>query len=236
MAHPSFNLHRSTRDLGAVRLHGRWRNIWVMAGCLFAGIAGGSVEAEDPITGSRPAWTVGLPACPCRRPNPNLIDDGWAVDPDQSTKKYHPGATICHRSYPPVKTDVGRSGQQCCYDVAGALIVSGSAAGTPDKATSARGERKNGRVKVRIRGLIAHILKDVRPFKKRGSWKIYIEDWPPDNANGCPFLHVEGGEGLSIFSWRSVPIEADVSEHAPVTAGAEASADIRRMRVIGVGS
>ncbi len=150
-------------------------------------------------------WTAGLPACPCRQPEAGASNDGWALDRASSLRQHH-GAAACIRSYPPVLTEAGRSGQQCCYDSTGVLVTSGSAAGTPDRATSCRGERADGRMKVRLLGFVAHVTKDVKPWARRyRSWRAYQEGWTPDNANACPAVHVEVSEHGGSFAWRAEP-------------------------------
>ena len=64
-----------------------------------------------------------LPDCPCRDPDEHSVrlNDGWAVDKG-NIDLYHPGARICFRSYPAVKTSAGLSGQQCCYDSDGSVL------------------------------------------------------------------------------------------------------------------
>ena len=164
-----------------------------------------SVAVADGQTGAMNRWTDRLPGCPCLQPQAAAVGDGWAVDRTSSLRG-HPGAAACFRSYPPVKTEVGRSGQQCCYDPTEALVTSGSAAGTPDRATSCRGETNDGRMKVRVLGFVAHVVKDVRPWAPRyKSWRNYHPWWPPDNANACPERHVEVQESGAMFVWREVP-------------------------------
>lgn len=173
------------------RVHSSW-----LAGLVAAGVCAGcqSLTATEVQTGGGAEWTSRLPACPCLAPEPTVVEDGWALDRVSSLRQ-HLGAAACFRSYPPVTTGVGRSGQQCCYDPTGALVTSGSAAGTPDRATSCRGERPDGRMKVRLVGFLNHVFKDVRPWDRRyRSWKTYHATWPPDNTNLCPLLHVEATE------------------------------------------
>ena len=181
----------------------RW--LLVLVAVVSAAFGCQSAAAGDgpAIAGNR--WTTRLPGCPCRQPQVAAVGDGWAVDRSSSLHQ-HPGAAACFRSYPPVRTEAGRSGQQCCYDRTEALVTSGSAAGTPDRATSCRGETNDGRMKVRVLGFVAHVLKDVRPWAPRyKSWRNYHPWWPPDNANACPDLHVEVQEQGAVFAWKEIP-------------------------------
>jgi hypothetical protein len=68
-------------------------------------------------------WFEKLPTCPCENPDLNgvKIGDGWAEDKG-NIEKYHKGAAHSYRSYPYVKTNEGKSGQQCCYDINGKLL------------------------------------------------------------------------------------------------------------------
>ncbi|RKR85147.1 AMOP domain-containing protein [Mucilaginibacter gracilis] len=136
-------------------------------------------------------WYQKLPACPCRNPDFNgvKLNDGWAKDKG-NLAKYHKGATASFRSYPAVKTEEGKSCQQCCYDSKGDLIVSGRAAGTLDKKSACSGEDKNGLMTVRYFGLIGHYFKDVKPWnnlmkKDTAGWKAYNALWIPNNGNHC---------------------------------------------------
>lgn len=142
-------------------------------------------------TSSQKEWYTLLPACPCLSPDINGIqkNDGWAKDKG-NIDKYHKGASESYRSYPPIKTKVGKSGQQCCYDSKGKLITHGSGAGTPDKISTCRGEDKNGIMKLRLWGIIGHIRKDVKPWenlmkKDPRGWIKYNTLWVPNNANNC---------------------------------------------------
>jgi len=135
------------------------------------------------------AWTARLPACPCEQPAIDELDDGWAVD-RADIETYHSGAAVCFRSYPSVQTDEGRSGQQCCYDDASALITSGPGAGTPDRASTCAGEREDGTMKVRVAGIAGHLLKDVRHWTRMSSWQEYNRHWPPDTGNSCGSVRV----------------------------------------------
>ena len=160
--------------------------------------------ADAPASAEAERWVAGLPACPCVQPQVAAVGDGWAADRHSSLRQ-HPGAEACFRSYPPVETAVGRSGQQCCYDRSGELVTSGSAAGTPDRATSCRGESADGRMKVRVLGFAAHVLKDVRPWAPQlKSWRYYHSHWPPNNSNACPLHHLEVDDAGAVFSWRWV--------------------------------
>ena len=98
-------------------------------------------------------WYDLLPHCPCENPDQNgaKVNDGWAREKKHSEmgwlqktfagKKdftfFHEGAVASFRSYPYVKTSINgkkfKSGQQCCYDDKGKLIITGLGAGTPDK-------------------------------------------------------------------------------------------------------
>jgi len=135
-------------------------------------------------------WYGALPACPCENPDRDGIkpNDGWAKDKGDIAT-YHTGATECFRSYPPVATREGASGQQCCYDAQGRLITCGSGAGTPDKISTCDGEDENGAMTIRVGGLFGHLNKDVSPWKKMGgqndAWKSYNLLWPPNNGNRC---------------------------------------------------
>lgn len=135
-------------------------------------------------------WLGLLPACPCRNPDWAGVqpDDGWAKD-SGNIARYHAGSNTCFRSYPPVRTVYGESCQQCCYDASGDLITGGSGAGTPDKVSTCRGEHKNGKMKIRLLGLVGHFVKDVWPWHqaggKNGGWKKYNLLHPPDNRKGC---------------------------------------------------
>ncbi len=135
-------------------------------------------------------WYEHLPHCPCNNPDRNGIQlkDGWAKDIG-NIEEFHQGATECFRSYPPVKTSAGTSGQQCCYDAEGRLIKCGSGAGTPDKVSTCAGEDKNGVMVIRYVGLVRHYLKDVLPFKwaalHDNAWKKYNLEWVPDKGGKC---------------------------------------------------
>lgn len=135
-------------------------------------------------------WHDKLPACPCENPDKNgvQINDGWAKDKGD-INKYHKGATECFRSYPPVQTNEGDSGQQCCYDANGNLITAGSGAGTPDKESTCNGEDGQGTMSVRLQGILGHYKKDVKPWEELGGadsgWVKYNLLWKPDNRNKC---------------------------------------------------
>lgn len=194
--------------------------LWLFT--LLASVAAAGCQSMRAAEGPAGRWAVRLPSCPCRGPQPTELGDGWAVDRVSSLKQ-HPGAALCFRSYPPVRTEAGRSGQQCCYDRAGSLVTSGSAAGTPDRATSCRGERLDGRMTVHPLGFVSHVLKDVRPWARRyRSWKTYQADWPPDNGNACPGLHIEVQGSGALLMWREEPNETARSSDVPrqaLTAG-----------------
>jgi hypothetical protein len=137
------------------------------------------------------AWHELLPDCPCRDPDAAgiKIGDGWAKDKG-NLKRYHNGAATSFRSYPATKTSEGKSGQQCCYDINGNLILSGAGAGTPDKVSTCKGETRKGKMKFRMSGIIGHVRKDVRPWKKRmktdkNGWIGYNRLWPPNQGNNC---------------------------------------------------
>jgi hypothetical protein len=137
-------------------------------------------------------WYSMLPACPCRNPDLNgvKLNDGWAKD-KANLKKYHRGAAASYRSYPPVRTPLGYSCQQCCYDRNGDLITSGRGAGTPDKKSACKGEDKNGVMTFRFFGLIGHYWADVRPWERLmrkdsvNGWAVYNASWVPDNSGNC---------------------------------------------------
>lgn len=138
----------------------------------------------------QPEWYTMLPDCPCRNPDEKGVhlNDGWAIDKGEIAV-YHPGAEICFRSYPFVKTAAGKSGQQCCYDAGGDLIRSGISAGTPDKVSTCAGEDSKGVMKLRVAGIAGHFFEDVRPWKKAGTpenaWKSYNTLWIPNQGQGC---------------------------------------------------
>lgn len=140
-------------------------------------------------------WYEKLPDCPCENPDYKKVNlnDGWAKDAGDISK-YHKGANECFRSYPPIKTSEGTSGQQCCYDAQGKLITEGSGAGTPDKEATCKGEDEKGIMRYRYEGIFDHYRKDVSPWEKYGGinegWKKYNELWKPNNANGCPLNKV----------------------------------------------
>jgi len=83
---------------------------------------------------SPPTWLGTLPDCPCQLTiNPtgqpvNPDPEHW-YDPETGSQTYHPGSSYCMRSIPAFD---GGPGQQCCYDLTGALITVGGSAGTPD--------------------------------------------------------------------------------------------------------
>lgn len=135
-------------------------------------------------------WTESLPPCPCENPDFNgvKLNDGWAKDMG-NIEKYHKGSTACYRSYPYVRTNVGKSCQQCCYDANGKLITEGSGAGTPDKVSTCSGEKTDGSMRVKSSGLWGHYFKDVRPWSKLGGeecgWKEYNKLWVPNKGNNC---------------------------------------------------
>lgn len=141
---------------------------------------------------ARTSWYELLPACPCRNPDfsGTVLGDGWAKDRgDLAT--YHTGAAASFRSYPPVRTPEGRSGQQCCYDQHGNLITAGTGAGTPDRKSTCAGETRSGVMRLRIVGILAHMRADVKPWKRYmsespGGWEAYNRSWVPDNRNACP--------------------------------------------------
>lgn len=123
-------------------------------------------------------WQEDLPSCPCNNPDKKgaVIGDGWARDMG-SIEHFHPGAKVCFRSCPAMKTEVGRSSQQCCYNAAGKLIPCGPGAGTPDKASTCAGEDESGIMTVRYSVLMGRILFDVLPFEyyrlTTGGWRSY---------------------------------------------------------------
>ena len=128
-------------------------------------------------------WLTQLPNCPCEEPgdDPN---DGWAWDAKADLKTYHVGANHCYRSYPAVKTSQGKSCQQCCYDENGKLIVDGSAAGTPDRESSCKGENDEGIMKPNYTNTLAHAWKDVIPYF-RMSMENYHKSWQPNQGDNC---------------------------------------------------
>ncbi|MCF2502728.1 hypothetical protein L0663_05020 [Dyadobacter sp. CY107] len=145
------------------------------------------------VTGQHQAvqsWLAQLPNCPCEDPDVKgvVLSDGWAKD-KADIQKYHRGAATSYRSYPPIKTQQGLSGQQCCYDKAGRLIKSGSGAGTPDKVATCAGEDSQGVMRLRLGGLIGHYFKDVIPWQNAGSadiaWKTYNLVWKPNQGSMC---------------------------------------------------
>ncbi|MDX1911532.1 MAG: hypothetical protein SFV22_08615 [Saprospiraceae bacterium] len=144
----------------------------------------GSVDKES-------NWLDHLPSCPCESPDKNgvKLNDGWAKDVG-NIAKYHKGATESFRSYPPIQTAEGLSGQQCCYDSEGKLITEGSGAGTPDKVSTCDGEDSKGIMTTRYGGVLWHFKKDVKPWESMGGvdsgWVKYNLIWKPNNGNGCP--------------------------------------------------
>lgn len=148
-------------------------------------------HSPDPIiTNDASNWLGQLPACPCENPNKkgNKTGDGWAID-EGNIGKYHQGASVCIRSYPPVKTTEGMSSQQCCYDSKGKLITNGSGAGTPDKESTCDNEDAKGYMTLRLSGVIGHFNKDVKPWESFGGvdsgWVKYNLYWIPNNGNKC---------------------------------------------------
>lgn len=135
-------------------------------------------------------WHEKLPACPCENPDLKGLktNDGWAEDKG-NIQKYHKGAAHCFRSYPYVRTQAGKSGQQCCYDAQGKLITDGSGAGSPDKVSTCKGEKSDGSMRVRYAGLWGHYFRDVKPWNKfggeKGGWKEYNKLWKPNKGEGC---------------------------------------------------
>ena len=157
------------------------------------------VEAKE-----KEKWYELLPHCPCENPDLNgaKLNDHWARERNHSEmtfgqklfagKKdftfYHEGATASFRSYPYVKTIINgkkfKSGQQCCYDKNGTLIITGLGAGTPDKSSPAKGENNNGLLKVNIFHVMKHVKYDSSPFEKE-KWAEYHKYWPPDKGVNC---------------------------------------------------
>ena len=157
------------------------------------------VEAKE-----KNKWYDALPHCPCE--NPDLkgtkLNDGWARERHRNEmgffqktfagKKdftfFHEGATASFRSYPYVHTIINgkkfKSGQQCCYDANGKLIIKGLGAGTPDKSSPAKGENKNGLLKTNIFRVMRHVKYDSSPFEKE-KWSEYHKFWPPDKGINC---------------------------------------------------
>lgn len=169
---------------------------------LCAGCA--SLGPPDTPPAGEAGWTAAVPRCPCQQPPAGRVGDGWAVDRPSSLGR-HAGASICFRSYPPVRTTEGLSGQQCCYDANGDLVVSGSGAGTPDRSSSCGGERQDGTMKIRLSGFVAHVVKDVRPWSRGMTWRRIHRAWPPDNRNGC------GEKDLAALDAGALAAEADVA-------------------------
>lgn len=138
-------------------------------------------------------WYNKLPDCPCSNPDKiqTVTNDGWAIDLS-NIEKYHPGAKICYRSYPMIKTSVGYSSQQCCYYKNDRLITWGPGAGTPDKVSTLLGEDDNGKMKIRYIGLWGHWVKDVYPWlnlkKQKDGWKFYNTQFPPNQGSNCDDL------------------------------------------------
>ena len=149
-------------------------------------------------------WYDALPHCPCENPDLNgaKLNDGWARERYRNEmgffqktfagKKdftfFHEGVTASFRSYPYVKTIINgkkfKSGQQCCYDKNGKLIITGLGAGTPDKSSPAKGENKNGLLKTNIFHVMKHVKYDSSPFEKE-RWAEYHKFWPPDKGVNC---------------------------------------------------
>ncbi len=142
-------------------------------------------------------WTVDLPPCPCVQPDPRAVGDGWAVD--RTFRSEHPGAAVCFRSYPAVRTSEGWSGQQCCYSISGRLITVGPGAGTPDRSSSCSGESATGRMRVSPQGLISHLLRDVR-FWRRMPWQVYQSYWTPDAGRACGCRPAQSGNDAARLS------------------------------------
>lgn len=162
-----------------------WRYLWIIKNAIPALLFLPACSAP-PAGEASGRWYEMLPDCPCTAPDAEgmVAGDGWAVDKGDIAT-YHPGATVCYRSYPYVETPAGKSGQQCCYDQEGKLITRGSGAGTPDMASTCSGEDEQGRMRLRWAGLFGHYRKDVRPWKKAGGWKTYNEGHPPNQGAGC---------------------------------------------------
>ncbi len=149
-------------------------------------------------------WYEHLPHCPCENPDLNgtKLNDGWARERLRSEmgffqkifsgKKgftyYHPGSTSSFRSYPYVATRINgkkfKSGQQCTYDEKGKLIITGPAAGTPDKASPSVGETKKGLLKINFFRVMKHVKYDSSPWKAE-EWATYHKYWPPDRGINC---------------------------------------------------
>ncbi|QDK77743.1 hypothetical protein EXU85_03680 [Spirosoma sp. KCTC 42546] len=137
-------------------------------------------------------WYNYLPNCPCKNPDSTgvYVNDGWAKDKGNITK-YHRGAAECFRSYPPIETSEGKSGQQCCYDKSNNLITEGSGAGTPDKESTCSGENSKGVMITRLIGIIGHYRKDVKPWDDMGGenngWVKYNQLWKPNQGKNCKY-------------------------------------------------
>lgn len=164
-----------------------------------------SCNSTKPIR-SEERWYTLLPVCPCKNPDHDSIrtNDGWAREKRRDEmswlKKivmgrkdfthFHSGAAASFRSYPSVLTFIDgkkyHSGQQCTYDEKGNLIKSGPGAGTPDKVSPARGEKRNGTLRVNILRVYNHSRLDAKPWKEMG-WEPYNKLWPPDQGLNCGF-------------------------------------------------
>lgn len=149
-----------------------------------------SCQSPETINIGVSTWFDQLPACPCENPDRKGVKthDGWATD-EGNINKFHKGATICFRSYPPIRTNEGMSSQQCCYDEKGRLITNGSGAGTPDKESTCDNEDAKGFMTLRLSGVIGHYNKDVKPWEAFGGvdsgWVNYNLFWIPNNRNKC---------------------------------------------------
>jgi hypothetical protein len=105
------------------------------------------------------SWLGALPDCPCREPTGS---PDWS-ESNRFIGCFHPGANSCYRQ------DHGAHAQQCCYDASGALITSGTAAGTPDWASSSGSN---------------HQSIDVWTWRILG-WQRYNQYWVPNNDLRC---------------------------------------------------
>lgn len=128
-------------------------------------------------------WLDKLPECPCLSPDIDLKKDGWAHE-KTDLSRFHKGASIAFRSYPPVKTNVGNSGQQCCYDENGYLLTTNEAAGTPDRSGVCVGEDESGAMIVDYLGVIKHFVNDVIPFFVLDI-ETYHKFWVPNKGRDC---------------------------------------------------
>ncbi|MBI4931972.1 MAG: hypothetical protein HY841_14525 [Bacteroidetes bacterium] len=163
-----------------------------------------SCSSQKNYVSEKENWYKMLSHCPCENPDLNGLktNDGWARERLHSEmgflqktfagKKdftfFHPGATTSFRSYPYVVTYINgkkfKSGQQCAYDEKGKLIITGPAAGTPDKSSPSIGENKKGLLKINVFRVMKHVKYDSSPWKAE-EWATYHKFWPPDKGINC---------------------------------------------------